>query len=159
MPALRIRQAVAADRDWILSRAPRLHEFGPPPLRPLDVMNAAVVRYIGDTLDTPTDSATVLVAEEEAGQLLGFVHMITESDFFTAEAHGHVSDLVVDRGGEGRGVGRALLEAGEAWSIARGHRFVTLNVFRDNSRARSIYERAGYVAEITKFVKVLDRRS
>lgn len=158
MSTLRIRQAVAADRDWILSHAPRLHEFGPPPLRSLDVMDAAVARSIAETLDKPSVTAVVLVAEDGDTGPLGFVHMITENDFFTAEPHGHVSDLVVDRGAEGRGIGRALLEAGEQWSMGCGHRFVTLNVFQANTRAWSMYERAGYVAEITKFVKELGAR-
>jgi ribosomal protein S18 acetylase RimI-like enzyme len=151
-----MRRAAAADRDWILSQAPRLHEFGPPPWRPRAVMDAAVARSIADTLDHATDDAIVLVAEDERGRLVGFIHMCSESDFFTAERHAHVSDLVVARDGEGRGVGRALLEAGERWARERGYRLVTLNVFRDNERARALYERAGYVAEITKFTKVID---
>ena len=123
-------------------------------MRPLDVMDAAVARSIAETLDNPTESAIVLVAEDEQ-RLLGFIHVITETDYFTSEAHGHVSDLVVDRDGEGRGIGRALLAAGEHWSAERGHRLITLNVFQENTRARFLYERAGYVAEITKFVKEL----
>jgi GNAT superfamily N-acetyltransferase len=156
MTAPLIRQAVNADRDWILSQAFRLHEFGPPPWRPRSVMDAAAARSIADTLDHSAPDAIVLVAEDEEARLVGFIHMCSETDFFTAERHGHVSDLVVARDGEGRGVGRALLEAGERWAAERGYRLVTLNVFRDNHRARTLYERVGYVPEITKFIKVID---
>jgi len=52
-------------------------------------------------------------------------------------------------------VGRALLAAVEAWSVARGHRFVTLNVFADNARARAVYERAGYAPDTLRYLKTL----
>ncbi len=153
---MRIRQAEPRDRPWIIAHAPRLHEFGPPPWRARDVMDAAVTRSIVATLDTRPADAIVLVADDETrGEIAGFVHVVTAVDFFTAERHGHVSDLVVARQGEGRGVGRALLERAEAWARDMGYRLLSLNVFEENARARHLYAKAGYVAEMTKFVKEL----
>ena len=88
-------------------------------------------------------------------ELDGFVHVHTAGDFFTGGTHGHVSDLVVASGVEGRGVGRALMAAAEGWARERGYRLLTLNVFGDNRRALELYTRLGYQPDTTKLVKVL----
>ncbi len=75
------------------------------------------------------------------------------TDYFTGEAHGHVSDIVVDPQQEGRGVGRALLAAAEDWARSRGYRLISLNVFGDNDRARRLYEAVGYGTDTVKMVK------
>ena len=157
----RIRPAAPADREWILSIVPRLHEFGPPPWRPVARMDAAEIGAVAAALDDPRDDAAVLVAEDASGSPAsratprGFVYVVTAADFFTGESHGHVFDIVVARDGEGRGAGRALLEAAERWARERGYRLLTLNVFVGNERAREVYERAGFEPELTKMVKVL----
>jgi GNAT superfamily N-acetyltransferase len=154
--ALRIRPATAADAAWILPMSSRLHDFGPPPFRPRDQMDRAVAADIGASLGSPDADVAVLVAEDEAsGRPLGFAHVKTFHDYFTAEPHGHVSDLVVAEGAEGRGAGSALLAAAEDWSRARGHRLLTLNVFDANHRARRLYDRVGYLPDTIRMVKVL----
>ena len=151
--SVRIRSATPADREWILEHASRLHDFGPPPLRAREVMDAAVRDAIAGGLDG-APGAAVMVAEV-AGERRGFLHMQTVTDFFTGEPHAHVSDIVVVAGAEGTGVGRALLEAGESWAREQGYRLVTLNVFAGNTRARAVYEHAGYAVEMSKMLKVL----
>jgi ribosomal protein S18 acetylase RimI-like enzyme len=153
--AIPIRPATPDDQAWILPLAPRLHEFGPPPWRARPVMDRAVTESIERALVATPEGSAVLVAERAPGHPLGFVHLETAADFFTHEPHGHVSDLVVAPAGEGQGVGRALMAAAEEWSRSRGHRFLTLNVFGDNTRARLLYERLGYRPDTTKMVKLL----
>ena len=150
-----IRPAHAGDREWILAQAPRLHDFGPPPWRPRDVMDRAVQASIDAGLTAPEPDQTVLVAEGPAGERLGFVHLHAARDFHTGERHGHVSDIVVAAEAEGRGVGAALMAAAEAWARARGYRLLTLHVFDGNRRARALYERLGYRMDIVKMVKSL----
>jgi GNAT superfamily N-acetyltransferase len=58
---------------------------------------------------------------------------------------------------EGRGVGRLLLGTAEAWARDRGHPFITLNVFAQNTRARALYERVGFGPETLRYVKPLDQ--
>lgn len=134
----------------------RLHDFGPPAFRPRAQMDRAVAADIASSLESPDDSVVVFVAEDAAsGAPQGFVHVRTLTDYFTAEPHGHVSDLVVAAVAEGRGVGGALLGAAEDWSRARGHRLLTLNVFDRNRRARALYDRLGYEPDTLRMVKVL----
>ena len=152
---VKIRPARAADAAWIVPLAPRLHDFGPPPWRSREVMDQAVARVLERALSSAGTDAIVLAAEDDAGRGLGFVHVHTAGDFFTGETHGHVSDLVVASGVEGRGVGRALMAAAEGWARERGYRLLTLNVFGDNRRALELYTRLGYQPDTTKLVKVL----
>jgi len=153
--AITIRPARAGDREWILALAPRLHDFGPPPWRARDVMDRAVVASIAEGLTSPQPDQTVLVAEGAEHEPLGFVHLHAATDFHTGERHGHVSDIVVARAAEGRGVGAALMAAAEDWGRARGFRLLSLHVFDANRRARSLYERLGYRLDIVKMIKTL----
>ena len=122
-------------------------------------MDQAVAQDIGSSLGSADQTVAVFVAEDaSSGRPLGFAHIKTFTDYFTAEPHGHVSDLVVAAGAEGRGVGSALMAAAEDWSRARGHRLLTLNVFDENRRARALYERLGYRPDTLRMVKVLGEK-
>ena len=151
---VKIRRATRGDLDAIGELAPRLHEFGPPPFRPIDRMNEAVIAGLREGIEDPPEGSELFVADE-GGRIAGFMYLVTTSDFYTKEKHGHVSDLVVAREGEGRGVGRALLAAGEEWARERGYRLLSLKVFGDNERARRLYERIGYATDTIKMVKSL----
>ncbi len=157
MLAITVRPATPADRAWILPLSSRLHDFGPPPFRPRDRMDAAVAGWIDRALESPGEDRIVLVGEDEERRPVGFIYVHESADFFTGETHGHVSDVVVAEGAEGGGVGGTLMAAGEEWSRARGHRLLTLNVFEKNVRARSLYEKLGFESDTSKMVKVLRR--
>ncbi len=151
----RLRSATPADHTWILPLAPRLHDFGPPPWRSRQRMDLAVSAAIERGLLERPSGSSVIVAEDPGGEPAGFVHLETATDFFTGEAHGHVSDLVVAPGSEGRGVGALLMAAAEAWAQEQGFRLLTLNVFGGNERALHLYQRLGFQADVTKMVKEL----
>ena len=98
----------------------------------------------------------MLIAEraERAGVAVGCLHILTTTDFFGTR-HAHVSVVATTAAAEGSGVGRALIEHAEDWARRRGHALITLNVFAANDRARRFYERAGFTAEMVKYVKAL----
>jgi GNAT superfamily N-acetyltransferase len=152
---VRVHPARVGDGDFILALVPRLAEFGPPPWRDADVMTTAEQAVIADALAAPKPDEVILVAEDGDAQPLGFIHLVTSVDYFTREAHGHVSALVVAPGGEGVGVGRALMQAGEEWARGRGYPLLTLNVFARNAHALKFYERLGYDADTLKCAKSL----
>ncbi|HXY69406.1 MAG TPA: GNAT family N-acetyltransferase [Gemmatimonadales bacterium] len=151
-----IRPATAGDREWILGHAPRLHDFGPPPYRPREVMDRAVVASIDGALSGSAPGAEVFVAVGAGDERLGFIHLHGATDFFTGEPHGHVSDIVVAPEARGRGVGEALMAAAEGWARGRGYRLLSLHVFDGNARARKFYARLGYQADVRKLVKPLE---
>jgi GNAT superfamily N-acetyltransferase len=154
-PDVRIRPATVADREFIASLMPRLVEFGPPAWRDAAQMTAFDTEVITRSLLGATPDAAVFVAEDASGAPLGFIHLHAATEHYNQEEHGHVEDIIVAPEGEGRGVGRALLEKAEEWARGRGYRWLTLNVFAENRRARQVYERLGYGEDMVKYVKEL----
>ena len=152
---VRVRAATAADREFITGVVPRLRAFGPPPLRPAEDLDRAERAVLERALTRLPSGAILLVADLNDTGPAGVAYAETATDYFTGERHGHLGILAVAESGEGQGVGRALLSAIEAWATARGYRFLTLNVFEGNSRARAVYERAGYRPDTIRYVKEL----
>jgi GNAT superfamily N-acetyltransferase len=156
---VRVRPATKADRRFIVSVVPRLRAFGDPPLRPAAALDRAERRALERALAVPSRDTTLLVAELDDTGPAGVAYAETSIDYFTGERHGHLAILAVAASGEGQGVGRALLSAVETWATERGYRFITLNVFDGNKRARAVYERAGYWPDTIRYAKELKRRT
>jgi GNAT superfamily N-acetyltransferase len=150
-----VRPAVAADRHFILSIVPRLRAFGEPPLRPADALDGAERRALERALEAPRVDAILLVAELDGVGSAGVAYAETAVDYFTGERHGHLAIIAVAEEGEGRGVGRAMLQTVEQWAVQRDYRFLTLNVFAENARARHVYERAGFAPDTIRYYKEL----
>lgn len=154
-PRVVVRSAVAADEPLLRSLTPRLADFPRPSWRTAHEIDVSDHRYLFDALHQPREDALVLVAEQPPGQGAGMVFVTTQIDYFTGEPHPHVETLAVAAEAEGRGVGRALLDAAEVWAMSRGHGFITLTVFDGNRQARAVYDRRGYVAETVTMRKPL----
>ena len=60
---------------------------------------------------------------------------------------GEIYAIYVDPEVQGRGIGRALMEAGVRGLAARGFAEAILWVFEANARARAFYERMGWAAD------------
>lgn len=153
---VRIRPAEKSDKEFVLSLVPRLAEFGPPAWRDAAQMTGVDERVLDDKFVNQPAGTYIFIAEDETGASLGFIHLQTGTDYYNSEAHGHVADIIVAPAGEGRGVGRALMEKGEQWARNRGFRWLTLSVFAQNVRARELYARFGYGEDIMKYVKELN---
>jgi GNAT superfamily N-acetyltransferase len=152
---VRIRHADAKDRAFILGLVPELVAFGPPSWRNRAQMIGTDTQVIDAALAGRTEGATLLIAEDGQGTPLGFIHLSGENDYYLQQTCGHVGDIVVRPEARGRGVGRALLAAGERWARDRGYRLLTLNVFVQNRGPQALYEALGFSAEAIKYVKPL----
>lgn len=154
---LRVRPATVDDLAFIVAQAPRMLDFGPPPWRDKSVMIETDQRELAEAILKPQDASAFFIAEsgETTVEPLGFVHLVTRYDYFTGEAHGHIGDIVVAKAAEGRGVGRTLMAVAEAWAREKGYRLLTLNVFAENHRAITVYEKAGFVVDTLKYLKPL----
>ena len=96
--------------------------------------------------DAPIPLDGVLVAEE-GGEVVGYVALGHPTRL---ESNRHVADirgLAVAPAHQGRGLGRALVEAAVEEARARGARKLTLRVLGPNTAARALYESCGFVVE------------
>ena len=156
-----IRNARRDDLASLVALVPRLRAFGSQPLRTDAELDRAEVLTLTRAVETLEDDALLLVAERTAATpwVVGVAYAETAVDYFTQEKHGHLGILAVAREAEGKGAGRAMMDAVESWAMGRGYRFITLNVFAQNERARMVYERAGYAADTIRYAKPVSPRS
>jgi len=146
-PPVTLRAAGPEDEVAILALSRRLADFPTPPWRSPEQIAEADHDILRAALHRPGPGTSVVIAEDRAGRSLGYVFSATRTDYFTAEPHGHVENLVVGEGAEGMGLGRRLMDAAEAWARDRGYRRMTLNVFATNQRAQGVYHHLGYEPE------------
>jgi len=151
----RIRPLAHSDEKFIYSVLTRFSEFNLPPWRTREDLDGASYATLKEAMENPKDGSAMFIAEDAAGQPAGFIHLQVQTDYFTGEKHGHISDLAVDAAFEGMGVGRMLLGAAEDWALEQGFRLLTLYVFEGNAHAQQVYEKNGFSREVVKYVKVL----
>ena len=150
---VRIRPADRSDEAFVHGTTGRLAAFGPPAWRTPEEIVEAERRTLRAFFSEPRTDTALLIAETDTP--LGFVYLETQVDYFTGERHGHVGIIAVDDVAEGRGIGKALLEAAGSWARTRGFRRLTLNVFVGNERARRLYEHGGFEAETLRYVRAI----
>ncbi len=150
---VRIRPAIRADKPFILATAERLADFELPPWRRAEDITATEVQALEQAFETLGESA--LYIAESDGAPLGFLYLERHTDYFTGQAHGHVSMVALAKEAEGYGAGKALMQFAEDWARDNGLPFLALNVFGLNTRARALYERLGYAPDTVKYLKVL----
>jgi GNAT superfamily N-acetyltransferase len=93
-----------------------------------------------DSVRQRIDTMTVLVARNDAGQIIGTVGAAASG------AEGHIRGMAVVPSSQGGGIADALLQAIEKELMAAGCSFVTLDTTAPLVRAIRFYERHGYVA-------------
>jgi GNAT superfamily N-acetyltransferase len=102
--------------------------------------------WIADDQNQPAEAylplianGSVWVAEDDAAGLVGLIMCEAFDDGL------HVWELAVADGFQGRGIGRALLDAAVAFARGAGLRSVTLTTFRHVAWNAPFYERYGFV--------------
>jgi ribosomal protein S18 acetylase RimI-like enzyme len=152
-----IRKASPEDEGFIAQHAYRMLDFNLPEWRAneKDKMVNADINHLTTVLQTDDENDSIFIAEDESNNPLGFVRVNMQTDYFTGEQHAHVNDIIVTAETEGKGVGKLLLQKADEWAKQKNARWITLNVFNENSRARNVYEKAGYKIEWIKYLKEL----
>ena len=150
---LRVRQYVPADREFVLSLAPRL-AIGIPPWRDPQKMIATVQGWITESIKQHGNKTMVIVAEDEHGERLGFA-TVSHDTHFTGEGQAYIGELAISEETEGRGVGKALAQACEQWARVQGYRILSMATGAANERALGFYRHMGYLDEDVKLVKLL----
>jgi GNAT superfamily N-acetyltransferase len=159
---MRIRDAdFTKDRDAMLGfiMDSQHFEYAFEPNRRLDPPVAA--EYLKDLEgDVARHGGRFLIAETDDGEPLGWavVHEQDDPTFVIAEERRNVyiSELYVEERARGTGIGRALIDACEAWAKERGILVMQIGVLALNTRADKIYRQAGYAPyayQLRKYLK------
>lgn len=154
--AIRLRRAVAGDAASMAAVMVAAWRHGYPGIVADDVIEAQTVERwepvlaasIPANADVGADAGAV-VAVDDADRVLGFAGLTPDPDDTTA---GCLTSLYVDPAASGHGIGRRLVERAVAQFADAGRQTVTLWVFRDNARARQLYERCGFRPDGTELV-------
>jgi len=98
-----------------------------------------------------TSDCTVLVAEHDDGNVVGFANIYVE-DLSGRVWSPHKKRAEIDSIGvlteyQGQGVGAALISAANLWAHNKSATYIRLTVHAFNERARAMYEREGFTAE------------
>jgi GNAT superfamily N-acetyltransferase len=150
---IRVRPYVPADREFVLSVAPRL-AIGIPPWRDPQKMIVTAQGWITGSIEQQGKKTMVFVAENEQGERLGFA-TVSHSTHFTGESQAYIGELSTSEAAERQGVGKALVQACEQWAREQGYRILSLATGAANEQARGFYRHIGYLDEDVTLVKLL----
>jgi GNAT superfamily N-acetyltransferase len=143
-------------------------------IRPAAPGDAATLGRLLDQLGYPTNSAeiparleklharpgtTVLVAEDENGELLGVVTVHLFQTLHANEPAAWLTAVVVDEKARGQGVGSALVARAEAWAIEHGAHRISLTSALHRENAHEFYKTRDYEHTGVRLTKVFVNRS
>ena len=150
---IHVRPYVSADREFVLSLAPRL-AIGIPPWRDAQKMIVTAQGWIVESIEQHGTKTSVFVAVDQHEERLGFA-TVSHSTHFTGESQAYIGELATVEAAEGRGVGKALAQACEQWAREQGYRILSLATGASNERALRFYRHMGYQDEDVTLIKLL----
>ncbi|MDP1569925.1 MAG: N-acetyltransferase [Vicinamibacterales bacterium] len=154
----RLRDATADDRPALLALLPRLAAFELPTDRRAEDLWHGDAQLLERFLDGHAPDCFALVAvpdDNSAREVWGLAFVRLQPEPLSHDPSAHLEALVLAPSAEGQGMARALIAAAEDRARERGAQHMTLHVFESNTRARGLYDRAGYAAEILRYRKTL----
>lgn len=152
---IRIRDARPEDGHALMDLLPGLADFPVPNDRNPDDLWRGDAKMLGEHLAGKRDDTLLLVAADAQDRPLGLALVTLRPEMLSGAPSAHLEAIVIGPGARGQGAGRQLLEAAEAGAAVRGARSMSLNAFRRNERARTLYESADYDGEIIRYIKSL----
>ena len=117
---LRTRPACVADREVLHGIGARLVSFGLPRWRDPRRTRVADIEAIEQALGSAGDRNMLLVAEDSAPMLLGFIQVAVTRDARRGVPVAQVIRIVVVADRDPQVIGRTLLHAAQRWAMHRG---------------------------------------
>lgn len=99
----------------------------------------------------PAEDMHCLVAENDAGEMIGIVHYLYHRVTWAVADRCYLEDLFVAESARGTGAGRALIEAVYAAADERGTDQVYWLTQESNAEGRRLYDRVGRVTPFIKY--------
>lgn len=142
--SITIRQADFSDPADARVLVDMLDQYAQDPMGGGKPLGAHTREYLAVELAARPYAVTFLAFDD--GAPAGVLNAFEGFSTFACKPLLNVHDVAVHAGHRGKGIGRLLLEAAEAEAQRRGCCKLTLEVLSGNTRARSVYEAAGYRA-------------
>jgi GNAT superfamily N-acetyltransferase len=148
MDSLRIRQAVPEDAPAL---ALLLDQLG----YPADA--AEIPKRLENVYARP--GSTVLVAEDEKGDVVGVVTVLLLQTLHTNEPAAWLTAVVVEEKTRGKGVGSTLVTRAEEWAAEHGALRISLTSALHRESAHEFYKARDYEHTGVRLTKVFVNRS
>jgi len=104
-----------------------------------------------------TDENVGLFVAEAGKTMVGFIQAVIEDTpdhpLLVPRRFSVVENIVVKADFQHHGIGRILMNAAEAWALARGATSIELNVYEFNEAAQAFYRQLGYITQRRRMVK------
>lgn len=114
-------------------------------------------------IESNSSENAVLVFDRSGGALGGFIEVSvrTTVDGAHSERTAYVEGWYVDGDLRGQGVGRQLMEAAEAWAVARGHTEIASDAEIDNLDSIQAHQALGFseTFRVVQFIKRIAAQS
>ena len=144
---MNIRQAVAADAAQIARVHVQSWRETYRGMLPDDLLDRLDVdrrcAFWRSYIDEATSDKILLVAEDDAGEVVGFVSGSRTEGEFSEQYDCDLRTIYLLQAAQGQGVGRKLVEAFAQAAYGQGYRSMILWALADNTRSRGFYEHMG----------------
>ena len=150
-----LRPARPEDAPVLRALLPQLAEFDVPKNRQTNDLWQGDVRLMEKLLAGEADNSHVIVAADASDTPIGMAMYTIKPELLSGERSGHLEALVVHENHLRAGLGKRLIESVESDAAQHGATGLSLHVFSNNTRARSLYEACGFDEEIVRCYKSL----
>ena len=150
------RPAEPDDYDALLKLLPQLADFDIPVRRFTNDLWEGDAELLKSVLDKETQVTFADVAVDSGNQIAGLILVTMRDEILSHEPSAHLEAIVVSPSARGQGLGRRLLQRAEDRVKELGAKTLTLHVFANNQRARSLYRSHGFDEEMLRCIKWFD---
>jgi ribosomal protein S18 acetylase RimI-like enzyme len=146
---VRFRKAKAKDRDWIWDATTETVWHDMPATERAAMEREEWEKHFRGEAEVLLEARVTetWVAEDEAGNRLGYIIMGRTTGMFSPIGFGFIYDIYVEPEHRRKGVGEALLGKAEAYCREKDLRYLRLEASSDNAPAMRLYEKEGFVTE------------
>ena len=149
----KIQEAESHHREAVLKLLPMLAGFQTPKERKPEEFWQGDAVLVKQHFDEKNRDTRVWIAVDETDHILGTLLLRYNQDPLNEQTNAHVEVLAVCEQAEGKGVASKLLEIAEAETRKQQAFSLSLNVFSNNERARSLYQKFGFDEEMIRCIK------
>ena len=149
----KIRKPDIDHRTAIMSMLDRLADFDIPAGRKPEEFFDHDAKLVSRYFEGDAPESEILIACDIKGVVIGVLVLSQNLDPLNNQVNTHIEVLDVARLYERKGIGSALLEKAEQLALAQGSLAVSLNVFRNNRKARRFYQLHNFDEELIRCIK------